>query len=133
MIQKTSRQPRISPLAGQPAPKEMLIDIALVEREYHARKPDMDDPNRQERSPNQKFGDGAGFSQGQHQKADAWNADLRALRTDAGYLAARFEIPCRYRVVELVDLGRAGPQAVGGVAFSARDAVDCADYGGGRS
>ena len=26
MIQETSRQPRISPLAGQPAPKEMLID-----------------------------------------------------------------------------------------------------------
>ena len=43
MIQETSRQPRISPLAGQPAPKEMLIDISRVEREYHARKPDMDD------------------------------------------------------------------------------------------
>ena len=25
MIQETSRQPGISPLAGQPAPKEMLI------------------------------------------------------------------------------------------------------------
>ena len=46
MIQETSRQPRISPLAGQPAPKEMLIDISRVEREYHARKPDMDDPNQ---------------------------------------------------------------------------------------
>ena len=40
MIQETSRQPRISPLAGQPAPKEMLIDVSRVEREYHARKPD---------------------------------------------------------------------------------------------
>jgi phosphoglucomutase len=46
MIQETSRQPRISPLAGQPAPKEMLIDVSRVEREYHARKPDMDDPNQ---------------------------------------------------------------------------------------
>jgi len=46
MIQDTSRQPRISPLAGQPAPKEMLIDVSRVEREYHARKPDMDDPNQ---------------------------------------------------------------------------------------
>ena len=46
MIQEMSPQPRISPLAGQPAPKEMLIDITRVEREYHARKPDMDDPNQ---------------------------------------------------------------------------------------
>ena len=46
MIQETSRQPRISPLAGQPAPKEMLIDVSRIEREYHARKPDMDDPNQ---------------------------------------------------------------------------------------
>jgi phosphoglucomutase len=37
---------KISPLAGLPAPKEMLIDPAQVEREYFARKPDMDDPNQ---------------------------------------------------------------------------------------
>ena len=42
MIQETSRQPRISPLAGQPAPKEMLIDISRIEREYRMReRPDM--------------------------------------------------------------------------------------------
>src|ERR1700758_5313696 len=46
MIQETSQQPRTSPLAGQPAPNEMLIDVSRVEREYHARKPDMDDPNQ---------------------------------------------------------------------------------------
>jgi phosphoglucomutase len=37
---------KISPLAGLPAPKEMLIDPAQVEREYFARKPNIDDPNQ---------------------------------------------------------------------------------------
>jgi phosphoglucomutase len=32
----------ISPLAGKPAPKEMLIDLARLEREYFARRPDLD-------------------------------------------------------------------------------------------
>ena len=36
----------ISPLAGKPAPKEMLIDVAKLEKEYHERKPDMSDPNQ---------------------------------------------------------------------------------------
>ena len=36
----------ISPLAGKPATKEMLVDLARLEREYHARRPDMDDPNQ---------------------------------------------------------------------------------------
>ena len=36
----------ISPLAGKPAPKEMLIDPARVEREYLERKPDLDDPGQ---------------------------------------------------------------------------------------
>jgi phosphoglucomutase len=36
----------ISPLAGKPATKEMLVDLARLEREYHARLPDMDDPNQ---------------------------------------------------------------------------------------
>jgi len=36
----------ISPLAGKPAPKEMLVDVARLEREYHSRKPDLDDPNQ---------------------------------------------------------------------------------------
>jgi phosphoglucomutase len=37
----------ISPLAGKPAPREMLIDAAMLEREYYARRPDGDDPNQQ--------------------------------------------------------------------------------------
>jgi phosphoglucomutase len=36
----------ISPLAGEPAPKEMLIDVARLECEYFARRPDLDDPEQ---------------------------------------------------------------------------------------
>src|SRR5678816_3025260 len=36
----------ISPLAGKPAPKEMLVDLAKLEREYYERRPDMEDPNQ---------------------------------------------------------------------------------------
>jgi phosphoglucomutase len=36
----------ISPLAGKPAPKEMLIDVARLEKEYFDRKPDIQDPNQ---------------------------------------------------------------------------------------
>jgi len=34
----------LSPLAGKPAPKEMLVDPAQLEREYFARQPDLADP-----------------------------------------------------------------------------------------
>jgi phosphoglucomutase len=36
----------ISPLAGKPAPKEMLVDLAHLEREYYERRPDLADPNQ---------------------------------------------------------------------------------------
>ena len=36
----------ISPLAGKPAPKEMLIDPARLEREYFERRSDLDDPGQ---------------------------------------------------------------------------------------
>jgi phosphoglucomutase len=36
----------LSPLAGKPAPKEMLVDLAKLEREYYGRKPDVDNPNQ---------------------------------------------------------------------------------------
>src|ERR1700694_485912 len=36
----------ISPLAGKPAPKEMLIDLARLEREYFERRPDLSDANQ---------------------------------------------------------------------------------------
>jgi phosphoglucomutase len=36
----------ISSLAGKPAPKEMLVDLAQLEREYFERRPDLSDPNQ---------------------------------------------------------------------------------------
>ena len=36
----------ISPLAGKPAPKEMLIDVAQLEQAYFERRPDLGDPNQ---------------------------------------------------------------------------------------
>ena len=35
---------KLSPLAGKPATKDMLVDVARLEREYFERKPDMEDP-----------------------------------------------------------------------------------------
>jgi phosphoglucomutase len=42
----TQAIPKMSPLAGKPAPKEMLIDVAKLEREYFERRPDLSDPNQ---------------------------------------------------------------------------------------
>jgi len=36
----------LSPLAGRPAPPELLIDVAQLEREYYARRPALSDPNQ---------------------------------------------------------------------------------------
>jgi phosphoglucomutase len=36
----------LSPLAGKPATKEMLVDVARLEAEYYARKPDLSDPSQ---------------------------------------------------------------------------------------
>jgi len=36
----------ISPLAGKPAPKEMLVDVARLEKEYFERRPDLNDRNQ---------------------------------------------------------------------------------------
>ena len=36
----------ISPLAGKPAPKQLLVDLARLEREYYARKPELSDANQ---------------------------------------------------------------------------------------
>ena len=38
--------PSISRLAGQPAPKQMLVDVARLEGEYYERRPDLSDPNQ---------------------------------------------------------------------------------------
>ena len=36
----------LSPLAGKPAPKGMLVDLGRLEREYYERQPDYADPNQ---------------------------------------------------------------------------------------
>jgi phosphoglucomutase len=33
-------------MAGRPAPKEMLVDVSLLEKEYYARRPDLNDRNQ---------------------------------------------------------------------------------------
>src|SRR5262252_9560757 len=38
--------PKLSPLAGKPAPKDMLVDVARLEKEYFDRKPDVADRNQ---------------------------------------------------------------------------------------
>ena len=35
----------ISPLAGKPAPKELLVDLTRLEQEYYERRPDLGNPN----------------------------------------------------------------------------------------
>jgi hypothetical protein len=46
VIGELKRKRAISPLAGKVAPKEMLVDVALLEREYLERRPDTADPNQ---------------------------------------------------------------------------------------
>src|SRR5437868_7117221 len=36
----------ISPLAGKPAPKDILVDLSRLERDYYERRPDPDDPTQ---------------------------------------------------------------------------------------
>ena len=46
MTTDLAMQPGISPLAGKPAPKEMLVDVAALERAYYDNRPDTSDPNQ---------------------------------------------------------------------------------------
>src|SRR5205823_11426533 len=36
----------LHPLAGKPAPADLLIDVAKLERDYYQRKPDVNDPEQ---------------------------------------------------------------------------------------
>jgi phosphoglucomutase len=45
-VVETRPSANISPLAGRPAPKAMLVDLNRLEREYFERRPDVDDPNQ---------------------------------------------------------------------------------------
>jgi phosphoglucomutase len=46
MIHDTKETAALSPLAGKPAPKSILVDLARLEREYYGRKPDVGDPTQ---------------------------------------------------------------------------------------
>ena len=41
-----ANQSSLSPLAGKPAPKEGLVDVARLERDYFERRPNLQDPNQ---------------------------------------------------------------------------------------
>ena len=46
MLTTQSSQRTVSPLAGKAVPKEMLVDLARLEKEYFQQKPDVEDPNQ---------------------------------------------------------------------------------------
>ena len=46
MVTLTKKPLPISALAGKPAPKELLVDLARLERDYYEREPDVADPNQ---------------------------------------------------------------------------------------
>jgi len=46
MTTEVKMHEHISPLAGKPAPKELLVDLAKLERDYYEKRPDVNDPNQ---------------------------------------------------------------------------------------
>ena len=96
----------ISPLAGKPAPKEMLIDPARLEREYFERKPDLDDP-----------GQLVSFGTSGHR-----GSPLRGSFTEAHILAITQAI-CEYRHAQGTDF-RASPAHRAGSSGGQRGADD---------
>jgi phosphoglucomutase len=76
----------ISPLAGKPAPKEMLVDVGRLEREYYDREPDLGDPNQR-----------VSFGTSGHR-----GSPLRGTFTEAHILAITQAI-CDYRHAQGID------------------------------
>jgi phosphoglucomutase len=76
----------VSPLAGKPAPKEMLVDPASLEREYFARRPDLGDPDQL-----------VSFGTSGHR-----GSPLRGSFTEAHILAITQAI-CDYRTAQVTD------------------------------
>ena len=46
MSTELKTQSKVSPLAGKPAPKDLLVDLSRLESDYYDRRPDVDDPNQ---------------------------------------------------------------------------------------
>ncbi len=80
------------PLAGQPAPKSLLIDLAALERAYYERTPDLADPNQL-----------VSFGTSGHR-----GTPFDATFTDA-HIAAITQAVCDYRVAQ----GNRGPLFLG--------------------
>ena len=75
-----------SPLAGKPAPKELLVDLERLEREYYGRRPDPGDPAQQ-----------VSFGTSGHR-----GSPLRGSFTEAHILAITQAI-CDYRRSQAID------------------------------
>src|SRR5262245_15774819 len=45
-VDSTMAEPSVSPLAGKPAPADLLVDLADLERQYYTRRPNLDDPSQ---------------------------------------------------------------------------------------
>jgi phosphoglucomutase len=86
MPTNTKNLAAISPLAGKPAPKGMLVDLARLEREYHERRPDVADPNQR-----------VSFGTSGHR-----GTSLRGTFTEAHILAITQAI-CDYRRSQRID------------------------------
>ncbi len=86
MARDTNERPRISPLAGKPAPKVMLVDLARLEQAYYQRKPDAGDPNQLVR-----------FGTSGHR-----GSSLRGSFTEA-HIAAITQAICDYRRGQRID------------------------------
>jgi phosphoglucomutase len=76
----------ISPLAGKPAPKEVLVDLARLEREYYERRPDLDDASQR-----------VAFGTSGHR-----GSSLRGSFNEA-HIAAITQAICEYRSAQGID------------------------------
>jgi phosphoglucomutase len=77
---------RVSPLAGKPAPRTMLVDVGRLEREYHERKPDVHEPDHR-----------VSFGTNGHR-----GSSLAGSFTDA-HIAAITQAICEYRREQGID------------------------------
>src|SRR5437870_1705954 len=83
---ETKERVTISPLAGKPAPKAMLVDLARLEQAYYECKPDAGDPNQR-----------VSFGTSGHR-----GSPFRASFTEA-HIAAITQAICDYRRAQTID------------------------------
>ena len=86
MIRDAKEPNEISPLAGKPAPRSLLVDVARLEREYYERKPDVGDPTQL-----------VSFGTSGHR-----GSSLRGSFTES-HIAAITQAICDYRCAQRID------------------------------